>query len=491
MFAMYWGTGNALGAFFFAFTIPNLFRRILGEGALSEAFIPVFTEKLTKGSRKDAFRLASTVLSLAVAALTVLVAFGVGFCLWLQPLMTSEFAQLVLKVLPILLPYTIFICVVGLFSGILNSLNHFSIPALTPIILNLVLIATVVWVCPRLGPDDTRRLLGLAIAVLFAGVLQLIALLPSLANFEFQFRFNLNWRSAEIKEVFRLLIPGVFGASIGQINVLCDRLFAGFLGGYAVTSLYYSERIIYLPIGVFGVALATACLPELSRAHATDRTEEMIESLFFALRQIIYLTIPCAVFIILLAPTIVDLLYRRGSFDDASAAYTIAAILFYAPGIPAFAAVKIIRTGFYSRKNTKTPVQVGCLCLIINVVLNAVLIGPLQHRGLALATTISSYVNLIALTVIFAQSLKPFRLPIREFCLSILRILTAISGSGFIIWILDKHVIYCSGYGIVDKLLAFFVPCSAGLLAYIVFTLSIGSPEPREFAASLRKKFDR
>ena len=488
-FARFLGTSNALGAFLVAFTVPNLFRRIFGEGALSEAFVPLFTRKLSKNGRASAFQLAYEVLSGLTLILLGVVAFGMVICGVLSQYVPNSFAQLTLKLSTLLLPYTVFICISAICTGMLNSLKHYSVPAASPLILNCLLVLALIYICPRLGPNESDQLSGLVGAVLLAGILQLLSLILVLFRYRFIFQFSTNFRSPQMKELVSLVVPGIFGASITQINVLFDRFFASWLGGFAVTSLYYSERLVYLPIGVFGVALATACLPEFTRALAEDRVNDMIVAFFYSLRQILYLTLPFVLFLMMLAPHLVSLLYQRGNFDEESARGTVAAIMFYAPGIPAFAAVKILRAAFFCRKDTLTPARVGGYCLILNVILNIILIVPLKHCGLALATTISSYANVVLLSIIFYRSLEPKTLlPLKDLLASVVRVTLAILSVAIVIGSMQGA---SSDYGklpIDEKFLQCFIPMTLGAALYTVLSLAMGSKEPREMYAVLASK---
>ena len=481
-----------MGAFLVAFTLPNLFRRIFGEGALSEAFIPLFREQLSTNGRLRAYQFAYTVLSALTLVLLVAVSIGIVICAILDSYVPGIFAQLTLKLSKILLPYSIFVCTSAVLAGVLNSLGHFAAPAYSPVILNSAMIIALVYICPKLDHSEYDKLLGLAGAILVAGVLQVVILILVLNRFKFRFQFSIKLNSTRVKELCVMIVPGVFSASVSQVNVLVDRLFASWLGGFAVTSLYYSERLIYLPIGLFAVALASACLPEFSRAVAEDKSEEMVVAFFYSIRQILYLTLPFVVLLMMLAAPIVNLIYQRGSFDDLSAHGTVTAILFYAPGIPAFAAVKILRAGFFCRKDTATPAKIAGYCLILNVILNMILIVPLKHCGLALATTISSYVNVLLLSGALYRAIKPQAFPVVQLGFTVVRISISMVGTGLFIWYLKEALGYSGDQSLIVKLRQCLIPIGFGAIFYLVFSLMIGSQEPREmfraFASKLKRK---
>lgn len=490
LFAKYWGTGNALGGFFVAFTIPNLFRRILGEGALTESFIPLFTEKLTQGGKKKAFLFASNVLTVVSLVLVLIVILGIGLCEIGSRVLPGVFASQTITFVKYLLPYTYFICIVGILSGILNTFNQFALPALNPIVLNFCIIMGLLYSHSNLELSNPENMHTLIFVVLVAGVLQLLLLIPCLMKIDFFFQFIPNCKSPEIRELGTLLVPGIFGASVNQINVLMDRLFAGWLGGYAVTSLYYSERIVYLPIGIFAVALSTACLPSFSKSVIEGDTSKMAASLWYALRHVLYLTVPCVLLLFMLPLELVRLLYQWGNFDLESTQNTISALLFYAPGIPVFAAAKILRAGFYSRKDMKTPVRIALICLVLNIILNLILIIPLKHCGLALATTLSAYMNVILLAIGIFQFLPSSCIPMRELSLTALRLASGVTGAILTINLVGKVWIFAEE-SILSRLYAFFIPSILGLLSYLLISVFLGSKEPHELYLAFSSKLRR
>ncbi len=486
VFARFWGTSTALGAFVIAFTIPNLFRRFFGEGALTEGFVPLFNEKLQNEGKKDAFLFLSQITSVLVLALTAICAIGVGVAFLLRPLFPSELAALTLRLLPLLLPYLIFICLAGFFAGVLNSFDHFSVPAFAPMLLNLALIAATIFLCPRLEDIGVNAAYGLAAGVLVAGLLQVLVLLPVLRRFGFRFAFAPSLRSSGVRELLVLVIPSMAAAGIYQINVLCDRLVAGWIGAGAVTSLYYSERLVYLPIGVFAVALTSACLPVMSKAFAEDKHDEMVDALLYSTRHILFLSLPCVLGLMLLGRQAIDLVYRGGEFDRDSLHATLGALLYYAPGIPAFAAVKIIRSGFFSRKNTRTPMKVSLFCLVLNIGLNLSLMIPLQQRGIALATTISAYVNCLLLLVLLYRELKPDRAHVRSFLLSLAKQAAALLGAGLAMYFTRFDFATIDGtWGNAMRLL---VPGAIGALTYFILSIALACPELRELASILKRR---
>ncbi len=486
VFARFWGTGTALGAFVLAFTIPNMFRRLFGEGALSEAFIPLFNEKLTKEGKAKAFLLLSQVLSVVTIVLAGICAVGIAVCVLCRQWLPDGLARLSADMLPILLPYLVFICLAGFLAGVLNSLGHFAVPAYAPLLLNVCMIAGTIWLCPHLGDSPEAQAKGLAWAVLVAGVLQFAAVIPVLLKFGYRFRFLPQFRSESVRELIRLLVPGMIGAGVYQVNLMCDRFLAGWLGAYAVTSLYYSERLIFLPIGVFAVALSAACLPVMSRAFAQDKPDEMVEALFYSLRHVLFLSLPCVVGLMLLGNRVINLIFRHGQFSDASFVATFGTLLFYAPGIPAFAALKIIRGGFYSRKDMKTPVKVSVFCMVLNLILNLILMQFLQQRGLALATSISAYLNGMILIVLLHRALKPRKSHMKKFLGAVARQALALLAAGLAMYFTQfEFNVRPRLVGLASELL---VPAFSGMAAYFSVAFILRCPELGELLTALRRR---
>ena len=314
-FARQWGTGTAFAAFVIAFTIPNLLRALFGEGAFTAAFVPVFSEKLEKEGKEQAWSVAQRVISVLALVLTVAVVILSGVGAAGQFADKNELAQLTFRLIPWLMPYALLICLTGAFAGVLNSLQHFALPAFTPIIFNLVLIGASVLVCPLWGGPPQHRILALALAVLLAGLMQLGAQIAGCRRVGLRFRFEPDWRAPVVRRVALLMAPVLVGTGVAQLNVTVDRFLAGCLGSAATSSLYYSQRLVYLPVGLFGVAMAVVCLPAMSRAWAKEDVEEMQGSLRYALRHVLFLSVPVAALLGLAAVPVVRLIFERGSFN--------------------------------------------------------------------------------------------------------------------------------------------------------------------------------
>jgi putative peptidoglycan lipid II flippase len=482
VFSVYWGTSNAMGAFILAFTFPNLVRSLLGEGALSDGFVPLFNERLTKAGKEAAYRMLSNVLTIVSIVLAGLALLGCLGCLAARPWLSNDLARLTALLAAIMLPYTFFVCLVGFLTGVMNSLDRFAVPFQVPVILNLFLILGTL-ASPWLGVTQERQVLALAVVVLLAGVVQLALMAWLLWRTGYRYQFLAQWRSPDVRELLTLVLPAAAGAAIYQVNVLCDRLMAGWLGSYAVSSLYYSERIIYLPIGIFAVALSAACLPAMSRAVAADDHAGMVGALCYSLRHILFLTMPCVLVFMLLGREIVALAFQWGAFNEQSTKDTVAALVYYAPVVPAFSAVKILRSGFLSTKDTRTPVKIAFGCMILNAVANLVLMWPLQQRGLALATVLSSYANCIALAWLLLRRVSPRPEDLRALGASLARLAVALALAAAALLLCRHFATWHTTWRVVDRALALGVPMAAAGLAYLVAHLALRSAELRELWA--------
>jgi putative peptidoglycan lipid II flippase len=393
------GASMAADAFFVAFRIPNLFRELLAEGTISAAFVPVFTEKLALGERERAWELASRVFTVLLAAAVGVVCLGVLAAPLIVRVMAPGFAaapaQQALTVLltRIMFPYLAFIALSALAMGVLNAHRAFALPALAPFFFNLMLIAAALWLAPRMQVPA----LGLAVGVLLGGLAQLGLQIPGLVAHGMIPRLAWAPRDPDMRRIGRLMVPVVFGLSVTQVNLLVNTLLASFLAPGSVSYLYYGMRLIHFPLGIFGVALATAILPTLSAQAAREDFAGVKRGVVGALRLVLFVTVPAMAGLMTLRTPIVTILFQRGAFDARATAGVATAVLAYACGLWAFAAVRIVAATFYALKDTATPVKVAALAMGANIVLNLALMHPLRHGGLALATALAAMLNLVLL----------------------------------------------------------------------------------------------
>lgn len=392
--ASFFGSGMAADAFFVAFRIPNLLRRLFAEGTLTIAFIPVFTEYLTKKSKKEAFELAGIVLTLLAVLLTIITILGVLASPWIVRIQAFGFGSSGIKYdLTVLLtritfPYIFFVSFVAFFMGVLNSLRRFAAPAAAPIFLNVGIIGAAYLISPRL-PDP---IVGVAVGVLIGGFLQVALQLPWIVG-EGLKSFP-RWKPAHpaVKRIGLLMLPAVFGSAVYQFNQFIGTLLASFLAEGSVSWLYYADRLVQFPLGVFAIAISTAALPSLSTQAAKNDLDQFGDTLSHALRLVFFITLPSMVGLIVLGGPIIQLLFERGAFDSSSARMTNDALVFYAVGLWAFSGIRVMVSGFYALQDTKTPVKIAVVAVAANLVLSLCLafMTPLRHGGLALALSVAS-----------------------------------------------------------------------------------------------------
>jgi len=397
--AGFFGAGMAADAFFVAFRIPNLLRRLLAEGSLTIAFIPVFTEYLQKDGDAAAFQMARSAFRLLALLLALVAVVGILMAPLIVRIMAPGFMlapdklSLTIELTRFMFPYIFFIGLVALCMGILNALGHFAAPALAPVLLNLSMIVVVLFVSPHL-PNPVY---GLAIGVLLGGVLQLALQIPFLIRSGIFF-----WKAASLfhpglKRVGILMLPAVFGAAVYQVNILVGTLLASLLPAGSVSYLYYADRLVQFPLGIFAIAAATAVLPSFSKYAANHDKTALNETFGYAMRLVSFITIPAMVGLIILREPIVGLLFQRGAFDNTTTFLTAQALLYYGLGLWAFSAVRIVVSLFYALQDTQTPVKMAAISIGVNIILGAALMWPMKHGGLALATSLASMLNLALL----------------------------------------------------------------------------------------------
>jgi putative peptidoglycan lipid II flippase len=395
LLAKIFGATGLTDAFFIAYRIPNLFRELFAEGSMSAAFVPVFTETLTKEGRENARKLASAVLAFLLLVLSALSTMGILFA----PLIVSAIApgfinspekfSLTVKLTRIMFPFLFFISLAAFAKGILNSLKQFFIPALAPIFLNLAIISSALFAAPHF----TQPLLAIGLAVSIGGALQIAIQVPSLLKERFMVRPCLIMNHPGLRKILKLLLPAIIGMGVAQINIFVSTIFVSYLSGGAATYLYYAMRFVHLPIGVFGVAMATAVLPSLSEHAANGDSDALRDTFSFSLRLLFFITLPAMAGLIILAGPIINVLLQRGEFSALAASETAYALICYSSGLWAFVGARIVASTFYSLQDTKTPVKIAALSVVTNIIFSFMLIGPLRHGGLALANAIASAVN--------------------------------------------------------------------------------------------------
>lgn len=476
------GGGALASAWQLAFMVPNMFRRFLGEGALGTAMVPLVSHALEKDGRNETRRQLSVIFLALGVVLAVLIIIITGISILLRLWVTVDYGRHALELIPLLMPYAFFMCFVGVISSVLNSVKVFFLPALGALLLNISIISCLLLVAPALGGDFHSILKALSYAVLIAGAVQLGLLLLLLRHHKM---FPMKMESFHggfkvVKELFRLTLPGLVGASALQFSLLTDRLIAAFIGPYAVPALTYSDRIIYLPISIFALSLGAVLLPNMSRAAARDDFEELFSHLRLALRCLLYLCVPIAVFTVLFREPLLRLLYMRGAFTADSLRETAWAMLFYGCGIPFFATTKILVPAFYARKDMTTPLKISIFCILINLVLSLSLMVWLRQGGIALATVIASLLNNSLLLWALHKKFKTYDLKLKTLLPELFR---GIIVSGILtVLLLFAYPLLLSCLKISwlpNDLLPLMLTSSAFCGLYFIVTWLAGSKTPR------------
>jgi len=398
--ANFFGGGIAAEAFFIAFTIPNALRQLVAEGAVNTVLVPVFTKYSIKESKAEFWRLASILFNVFAILLVVIVIAGILIAPILAKIIAPGFVNdaermsLTVRLIRMLFPYILLIGLTAYFAGILNTFKHFTAPAFASTVLNATMISSMLLFYPGVTIGQ------LAAAVLVGGVLQLSIQIPPFARQKPLFNLRLGFVHREIKHIGKLLLPRMVGAGIYQINIIVDRMLASLhliVGSGAIAALYYGNRLFQLPLALFGIAVATAALPTMSSFAEKKDIEELKGTIAFSLKNMLFFSMPASVGLMVLSRPIITVLFERGDFTPYVTAITSSALFFYAIGLIAYGSVKVLVAAFHSMQDTATPVKVACVALVSNIVLNLLLMVPLKAGGLALATSLSGFINAGAL----------------------------------------------------------------------------------------------
>ncbi|MGB2705617.1 MAG: murein biosynthesis integral membrane protein MurJ [Candidatus Omnitrophota bacterium] len=420
LIANFFGTTVFAEAFVVSFRIPNLLRDLVGEGAANAAFVPVLTEYYTKRSREEFWDLARNLLYVLFIVLFVISLCGILLAPLIVRLIAPGFigdAQklaITVNLTRIMFPFILLIGLVAYGMGVLNSLNHFAVPALGPVLLNISMIAFLVYVCPKIGVR------GLALAVLVGGALQVVSIGYMLRRKGLRFwkPLSTQWKGVlfhpAIKRIWKLLVPRFFGSAVYQLSVIVDNIFSTFtwiVGVGAPAALWYSYRLFHLPLAIFGISLATVALPRMSREVAQKNITALKETISFSMRSVFLVLIPAGIGLATLGGPIIRILFERGEFTQYSSAITNNALFFYSFGLFACGGIKILVNAFFSLGDTRTPVKTAAVAFFINLVLNFMLMWPLKIGGLALATSIAATSNFVMLYVLLTRKIGPLGTP--------------------------------------------------------------------------------
>jgi putative peptidoglycan lipid II flippase len=428
------GAGVAFDAFTVAFKIPNFMRRLFAEGSFSQAFVPVLSEYQKKREHEDIHKFINAMCGTLGMALLITTLLGVVFA----PVVVRVFApgfetqgerfELAVTMLRITFPYLFLISLTAFSGAILNTYSRFWVAAFTPVFLNIAMIITAIWLSPHLMLPVT----SLAWGVFIAGILQLLFQLPFLRHLNLLPRPKMNFRDPGVRRVLKLMVPALFGVSVGQLNLLIDTLFASLLMVGSVSWLYYSDRLMEFPLGVFGVAISTVILPNLSRHHASESSEAYSLTLDWALRAVLLVGLPAAVVLAFMSGPMLSTLFQYGRFTGYDVQMASRSLTAFAVGIAPFMLVKILASGFYAKQNLRTPVKIAVVAMIANAVLNVLLIMPLAHAGIALATSLAAVINASCLFYFLRK--KEFYIPREGWKLFSLRLTLSNIALGAWLW---------------------------------------------------------
>ena len=410
--AAYFGAGNAMDAYNVAYRIPNLVRDLFAEGAMSSAFVPTFTRHLTNHGKASAWRLGNLVINGLIVITACLVLLGIVFAEPLVSLFASAYREvpgkleLTVFLTRLMLPFLTFVAVAAAFMGMLNSLHRFFIPALSPAMYNVATITCAITLVPLMPGIGLPAITAIAIGSVVGGIAQLAVQWPALRREGFRYRPVLDWKDAGLRRVLILMGPGTIGLAATQVNVFVNTVLATGEGTGAVSWLNYAFRLMYLPIGLFGVSVATATLPTVSR-HAAEGDEPAARrTIADGLSLMLMLNVPATVGLVVLATPIVRVIFERAAFTPADTAATAAAVQFYALGLAGYSIVRIVSPVFYALGQNRTPVMVSIATVLMNALLNIALVRVLGYTGLALGTSIAAMLNAALLMIFLRRRLE-------------------------------------------------------------------------------------
>ena len=472
--ATLFGAGSHADAFFVAFKIPNFLRRLFAEGAFNQAFVPVLAEM----SQQDNKQLLKAMVSKVAGSLLMVLSVITVIALVAAPVLALVFAPgfagdggklgLTADMLRITFPYLLLISMTGFLGSLLNHAKRFVIPALTPVLLNVSLITAALWLAPQM----TIPVMALAWGVLAAGILQLALQLPFVAQLGLLVRPRLGFSDARVKQVMKLMLPAMFGVSVAQINLLLDTVLASLLQSGSVSWLYYSDRLMELPLGVFGIAIATVILPGLSQRHASKSPQAFSDTLDWALRMVLLVGVPAAIALGLLAEPLVATLFHYGAMGDQDVLFSAASLRAYALGLLFFMLIKVLAPGYFARQDMKTPVRIGIWAMASNMLLNLLLVWQFAHVGLAMATSLSALLNAALLG--WGLYRRKIWLPCAGWGLFSLRILLASTALCGVIYLAYRPVQVWLNWGLWQRVEHLAIIVVLGVLAYGIGLVLVG-----------------
>ncbi len=470
------GAGSGFDVFIVVFRIPNFLRRLFAEGGFSQAFVPILAEYKETRSKEEVQALLDQTVATLGTALLIVSAIGVFGAPLLITLFAPGFLEdqdkfhLAAEMLQITFPYILFISLTAFAGAILNTYGHFNVPAFTPVFLNLLMIMAAIWLAPYFAPE--RQVVALAWGVFIAGIVQMAYQVPYLLRLGFMPRPRWNGDRAGILRVFMLMIPTLFAVSVTQINLLVDTMMASYLPEGSISWLYYSDRLVEFPLGVFGVALATVILPNLSAEHAKGAAEDFGKILAWAVALVFLVSLPATLGLIILSKPLITTLFQYSEFSPNDMLMSSKSLSAYAVGLPGFILVKVLSSAFFSRQDTATPVKIGVVALISNIVLILILIGPLAHAGLALATSLAAYIN-AGLLYLLLQRRGQYKLQ-KPLLILVLRIVIAVVVMSVTLMLLLPSIDTWLHWNFYQRVIQLVLWVCLGMLVYAVTLWSTG-----------------
>lgn len=463
------GAGMVADAFYVAYRVPSLLRELFAEGSISAAFIPVFTRSLNEEGREEARRLARATFTVLIVILSIVTVAGIIAA----PLVVSIIApgfhsasggkfDLTVQLTRIMFPYLLFVSLAALAMGILNTLGSFAVSSLSSIMLSIFMICGVYVFAPRFSIP----IYGLATGVIIGGIAQFVCQLPALSRRKMTLGWYFKPAHPGVIRIGKLIVPMILGLSVTQVNIFVNTVLSSLLKEGSITYLYYGIRLIHFPLGIFGVAMASAVLPALSAAAVKREYDEMRNTFSFAIRLILFITMPAMTGLIILRIPIISVLFQSRAFDYTATLGTAEALLYYSVGLWAFTGTRITAQAFYSMQDTKTPVKAASVAVVVNIIVSLLLMGPLQHGGLALATSLASMANLSVL--IWALRRKLGRLNMTEIIHSMKKVVPATVIMGFIAWLMTRGGIWASNGQTSAKVVLLFTSILLSSASYLV-----------------------
>jgi putative peptidoglycan lipid II flippase len=482
VYAAFMGNGAVASAFILAFQVPNLFRRLLGEGALTAAFIPIFKHKEFAHGEAEMWRSANAVTSglvVTAAGVTVLAVAGISIVLAFGKADFDAETALMLRLLRLMFPYMLLVCLAAVFIGMANARGHFFVPALGAVLLNVIMIASVLLLAPHMGASLEQQIFGLAIGVLVAGLAQAFFQLPTLAREGYRYQWVSPWRDPTVREVVVKMLPGSIGVAAFQINVLVTQCLSFWFGKSIVASFNYSVRLMELPQGMFGISLATYLLPTLAGLASAKKYPEFRQTLSQGLSYLAFANLIASAVALALAVPIVRLIFEHGKFGPDATQRVGLSLACLAPGLLMFSMNNILARAFYALNDIKTPMKISILCLALNLGFAVWLVQPYHEAGLGVANTLSASLNLALLVYALRRKLK--HLGLGEVARTLRVLVPAAGFAGVIAYLLSWLWELQLGHATLPvRLGAVFVPGGIAVLVYWVVALFVKVPAARE-----------